>query len=88
MNLSENQAKFSPAPTELGELENPKSEEMQLFSHNTILTHTDKPPLRESSHTPMTQKSRLLSKSKRSKKKLSPFHRLEPSMEKERTSPK
>jgi len=88
LNLSENQVKFSPAQTELGELENLKLEEIQLFSHNTIPTHTDKPPLRESSPILMTQKSKLLLKSKRSKKKLLPSHQLEPSMEKERTSPK
>merc|ERR1719223_54253 len=49
------------------------------------LTHTDKPPLKENSLTLMIQKLKLLSRSKKSKKKLSPSHPSEPSTEKERT---
>jgi hypothetical protein len=46
--------------------------ERTLF--NFTLTHTDKPLLRENLPTLMTQKSRLLLRNRKSKRKLSPSH--------------
>merc|ERR1712086_533714 len=58
---------------------------IQSFSTKNKPTHTVKLQSKENSHTLMTQKLKPLLRSKKSKKKLSQSHQLEPSTEKERT---